>query len=52
MARLFIRLAVWSLRVAGRFAEANDKAALRSLQPLLAYLLMSPAERSRAMSRS
>jgi len=42
MNHLFIRLAIWSLRRAGRFARANDKAALGTLQPLLLRLLRPP----------
>jgi hypothetical protein len=52
MTRLFVRLAVRSLQVAGRFAKANDKAALRAFEPLLTYLLLSPAERAKEMSKS
>lgn len=42
IARVFIRLAVWSLGAAGRFAEANDRAALRAHLPLLRRLLRPP----------
>ena len=52
LGRLFIRLAVWSLRAANRFAEANDKAALRASTHLLWLLTLSPTERAKEMSRS
>lgn len=42
LARCFVRLAILSLRAAGRFAEANDKAALRAHEPVLRRLLKPP----------
>jgi hypothetical protein len=52
VSRIFIRLAVWSLLVASRFAEANDRAALRSLLPIVQWMLLPSAERAKAMRAS
>lgn len=52
MTRFFVRRALWSLRMAERFAAARDKMVLRKCCPLLRYLLLPPAERSKAMSKS
>lgn len=52
MSRLLIRHAIHFLRLAERFSTPEDKDAICAFVPLLSYLLLPPAERSRRMRRS
>lgn len=52
MGRAFVQLAIWSLKAAGCFVGANDRAALHGTVHLVSLLTLSPTERAREMSKS